>query len=133
MALQSPESPSTGSMTEQQPHSCVTCQRRKVECERRHPCSNCVKHGSVCEFRTPAPPRRRKRQSPGPDVYVKLKRAEELLQGYGIDLDHLSNDQLDNPQAGANSETNRIGAKDGVNTSDVKPAASQRPKCRLQR
>ncbi|KAL8754881.1 MAG: hypothetical protein Q9199_004024 [Rusavskia elegans] len=119
-------------MTEQQPHSCVTCQRRKVKCERRHPCSNCVKHGSVCEFRAPAPPRRRKRQSPGPDVYVKLKRAEELLQGYGIDLDHLSNDQLDKPQAGLNSETTRIGAKDGVDTSAVKPAANQRPKCRLQ-
>ncbi|KAI4241761.1 MAG: hypothetical protein L6R42_011186, partial [Xanthoria sp. 1 TBL-2021] len=86
-----------------------------------------------CEFRAPAPPRRRKRQSPGPDVYVKLKRAEELLQGYGIDPDHLSNDQLDKPQAAANSETTRIGAKDGVHTSDIKPAASQRPKCRLQR
>ncbi|KAL8801670.1 MAG: hypothetical protein Q9182_004307 [Xanthomendoza sp. 2 TL-2023] len=90
----------------EQPHSCVICQRRKVKCERRHPCSNCVKHGAVCEFRAPQPPRRRKRQSSDPDVLVKLKRCEDLLQRYGIELDGSAKQQiLDKPNSGDTSFT----------------------------
>ncbi|KAL7917318.1 hypothetical protein ACQKWADRAFT_324739 [Trichoderma austrokoningii] len=30
--------------------SCVTCRRRKVKCDRRNPCSNCVRHQIECHF-----------------------------------------------------------------------------------
>ncbi|KAL8685372.1 MAG: hypothetical protein Q9218_007800 [Villophora microphyllina] len=67
-----------------QPHSCAICQRRKVKCDRIDPCTNCIKHRVQCEYRSPAPPRRRKRTSPDPDVHAKLKRYEDILQGYGV-------------------------------------------------
>ena len=67
-----------------QPHSCVLCQRRKVKCDRRDPCSNCVKHQVQCVFRAPAPPRRRRKHSPDKSLEARLKRAEDLLEGYGV-------------------------------------------------
>lgn len=30
--------------------SCVTCRRRKVKCDRRDPCSNCIKNRGECHF-----------------------------------------------------------------------------------
>ncbi|KAL3960397.1 hypothetical protein ACCO45_005514 [Purpureocillium lilacinum] len=30
--------------------SCVTCRRRKVKCDRRDPCANCVRNGIECHF-----------------------------------------------------------------------------------
>ncbi|KAL8948181.1 MAG: hypothetical protein Q9222_005606 [Ikaeria aurantiellina] len=86
MNLQQPSATVTGP----QLHSCVTCQRRKVKCDRNDPCSNCTKHRAVCEFRTPAPPRRRKRTSPDPDLYAKVKRYEGLLQARGVKVEELN-------------------------------------------
>lgn len=36
----------------QYPISCIPCRRRKVRCNRRKPCSFCVKNGLKCEFPT---------------------------------------------------------------------------------
>ena len=39
--------------------SCVTCRRRKVKCDRRDPCANCVRQNIECHFPvTGRPPRR---------------------------------------------------------------------------
>lgn len=76
-----------------QPHSCVTCQRRKVKCDRNDPCSNCLKHRVECEYRAPAPPRRRKRQSPDPQLQAKMRRYEEILQKHGVKVDELDSDR----------------------------------------
>ncbi|KAL8715737.1 MAG: hypothetical protein Q9220_000404 [cf. Caloplaca sp. 1 TL-2023] len=85
-------------MTGPQLHSCVTCQRRKVKCDRYDPCSNCTKHRATCEFRSPAPPRRRKRTSPDPDLYAKVKRYEGLLQARGVKVEELnSRDRTQSP------------------------------------
>ncbi|KAI4237739.1 MAG: hypothetical protein LQ352_007920 [Teloschistes flavicans] len=77
-------------------HSCVICQRRKVKCDRIDPCSNCIKHRVQCEFRSPNPPKRRRRLSPDPDVYAKLKRYEHILQRHGVKPEEL-NDRSDRP------------------------------------
>ncbi|KAL8752908.1 MAG: hypothetical protein Q9184_005586 [Pyrenodesmia sp. 2 TL-2023] len=76
-----------------QPHSCVICQRRKVKCDRNDPCSNCLKHRVECEYRAPAPPRRRKRQSPDPQLQAKMRRYEEILQEHGVKVDELNADR----------------------------------------
>ncbi|KAI4169341.1 MAG: hypothetical protein LQ348_007287 [Seirophora lacunosa] len=72
-----------------QPNACVICQRRKVKCDRTDPCLNCVKHRVQCEYRAPAPPRRRKRQSPDPQLHAKVRRYEQILQQHGVRVDDL--------------------------------------------
>ena len=73
----------------QQPHSCVLCSRRKVRCDRRDPCSNCTKARAECIFRTPAPPRRRKRRSPETTLHARLRRYEQMLEARGVDMESL--------------------------------------------
>lgn len=124
-----------------QPHSCVICQRRKVKCERADPCSNCVKHKVQCEYRSPAPPRRRKRTSPDPDVYTKLKRYEDILQGYGVKPEDLNGDQgpprpnqLDSPLPLASAKSEASTASKKGNKTPQSPLASiQRTKWQQSR
>ncbi|CAG8130601.1 unnamed protein product [Penicillium nalgiovense] len=64
----------------QQQLSCVTCRRRKVKCNRRDPCSNCLKTGIACVF--PASARKFQRASKPPkiDVIDRLKRLEDMVK-----------------------------------------------------
>lgn len=56
--------------------SCITCRRRKVKCNKSHPCSNCTKAGSECIF--PAPGRAPRRPRVGGKV--GSEREAELLK-----------------------------------------------------
>ena len=40
--------------------SCAVCQRRKVKCNRTHPCAACTKSGFECHFPSPSRSKRRK-------------------------------------------------------------------------
>lgn len=45
-----------------QPLSCLRCAQRKVRCDRMVPCSNCIKHDSICEFPQPRTERRKRKR-----------------------------------------------------------------------
>ena len=65
-------------------HSCVICRQRKVKCDRRDPCTNCVKAEKECSFIAPVRGKRRlKKKLPREGLHAKLKRYEQLLQSYG--------------------------------------------------
>lgn len=73
--------------------SCVTCRRRKVRCNKRSPCSNCVKAGIDCVF---PPPGRAPRKSKRPADAALLSRLRRLE---GV-IEHLSGN---NPEAGSST------------------------------
>ncbi|KAI0129379.1 fungal-specific transcription factor domain-containing protein [Hypoxylon sp. NC0597] len=60
--------------------ACVLCQNRKIKCDRKTPCSNCIKANVACTPSTPAPARKRRR--PNQDLQQRLARCEELLSEY---------------------------------------------------
>ncbi|KAI0536250.1 fungal-specific transcription factor domain-containing protein [Xylaria digitata] len=86
--------------------ACVHCQYRKIKCDRRQPCSNCIKVSIIllclileylivmshvrvnehtfakiaCKPSTPAPPHKRRR--PNQDLLERLARCEQLLKQY---------------------------------------------------
>ncbi|KAL7625626.1 hypothetical protein AAE478_004846 [Parahypoxylon ruwenzoriense] len=60
--------------------ACVLCQNRKIKCDRKTPCSNCIKANITCTPSTPAPARKRRR--PNQDLQQRLARCEELLSEY---------------------------------------------------
>ncbi|KZL83821.1 fungal specific transcription factor domain-containing protein [Colletotrichum incanum] len=62
------------------PLACVLCQRRKVKCDRKYPCANCVKSKATCSPSIPAPVRKRRR--PNAELQARLARCEELLAKY---------------------------------------------------
>lgn len=61
--------------------SCITCRRRKVRCNRRDPCFNCVKAGIACVFPEPVRNSRKIRESSRTDLGHRLNRLEDLVQG----------------------------------------------------
>lgn len=67
-------------------YACVSCQQRKIKCDRNEPCSNCSKSKADCKFVAPAP-RRRKRKSPEEELLLRVQQCELLLKKHGIDVD----------------------------------------------
>lgn len=68
--------------------ACVLCHQRKIKCNRKFPCNNCIKTQSHCEPATLAP-RRRRRKIPPPDLVDQLRVYESLLRANNIKFDHL--------------------------------------------
>ena len=69
--------------------SCVTCRKRKVKCDKRHPCSNCNKAGIECLFPGPGRAPRRSRKPPDTELLARLRRLEGVVQnlGKGVDVE----------------------------------------------
>lgn len=69
--------------------NCLACKRRKVRCDRKQPCGNCVRRGAECVFPTSGRvPRRieretttdRSRHRGRSQLIGRLRRLEELLE-----------------------------------------------------
>ncbi|RDL41217.1 uncharacterized protein BP5553_01196 [Venustampulla echinocandica] len=91
-------------------YSCVLCSQRKVKCDRKDPCLNCVRAGAECIPSNPAPPRRRKR-TVEVGLHERLQRCEDLLKTYGL--------SIDGENAGENQDRNQINA---VPSENIPPA-----------
>ena len=68
--------------------NCLACKRRKVRCDRKQPCGNCVRRGAECVFPTSGRvPRRIERETTSDrtrhrghsQLLGRLRRLEELL------------------------------------------------------
>lgn len=70
------------------PRSCVTCRRRKVKCDKTHPCRNCTRQHIECVFPTPGrAPRKARKISDTRDVELlaRLRRLEGVVKRMGVD------------------------------------------------
>jgi hypothetical protein len=67
--------------------SCVTCRKRKVKCDKRHPCSNCNKAAIECVFPGPGRAPRRSRKPPDTELLARLRRLEGVVQSLGKGVD----------------------------------------------
>ena len=72
------------------PRSCVTCRRRKVRCDKIHPCTNCTRAHIDCIYPTPGrAPRKARKPTDGNDVELlsRLRRLEGIVQGLGVEVE----------------------------------------------
>ena len=69
------------------PRSCTTCRKRKVRCDKRHPCSNCHKAGIECIFPRPGRAPRRSKKPPDSELLARLRRLEGVVQSLGKGAD----------------------------------------------
>lgn len=60
--------------------SCVTCRRRKVRCNKRSPCSNCVKGNVECIFPPPGRAPRKFKRPPDAELLSRLRRLEGVIE-----------------------------------------------------
>ncbi|KAG8533755.1 uncharacterized protein KY384_001496 [Bacidia gigantensis] len=91
-----PKQASPAASTGLNPRSCVTCRKRKVRCDKKHPCSNCSKANSECIFPGPGRAPRRSRKPQDTELLARLRRLEGVVQGLGKGVD----DGVDIPSTG---------------------------------
>lgn len=68
--------------------ACVLCQQRKVKCDRKFPCANCMKAGVQCISAALAP-RQRRRRFPERELLDRLRHYEEMLRRNKISFEPL--------------------------------------------
>lgn len=73
------------------PRSCVTCRRRKVRCDKREPCSNCVKAHIDCVFPPPGRAPRKPRRPHDAELLKRLRRLESVVDSLGTQVDEDGN------------------------------------------
>lgn len=71
------------------PRSCVTCRKRKVKCDKTHPCTNCNRARIECIY--PAPgraPRKVRKVGEGRDreLLERLRRLEGVVKNLGVEV-----------------------------------------------
>ncbi|KOC17475.1 putative C6 transcription factor [Aspergillus flavus AF70] len=60
--------------------SCITCRRRKVRCNKKCPCVNCVKAGIECVFPPPGRAPRKSKRPHDAELLLRLKRLEGVIE-----------------------------------------------------
>lgn len=86
------------------PRSCVTCRRRKVRCDKREPCSNCVKANHECVFPPPGRAPRKPRRPHDAELLKRLRRLESVVDSLGTQVD---DDGNVHPSVEANGNSRR--------------------------
>ncbi|KAK3725919.1 hypothetical protein LTR37_000067 [Vermiconidia calcicola] len=97
------------------PRSCVTCRKRKVKCDKTHPCSNCNRAHIECVFPGPGrAPRKARKTGDGRDkeLLERLRRLEGVVKGMGVEVPA---DEKENSQAfrGQTEPRDRAGSREG--------------------
>ncbi|KAL7629529.1 hypothetical protein AAE478_001050 [Parahypoxylon ruwenzoriense] len=89
--IQSPAEalPPSQSSKQQRVLACTLCRQRKVKCDHKFPCSNCIKSRVKCVPTTVLPRRRPRRRFPGKDVLEHLHKYEELLRQNNVGFEPL--------------------------------------------
>ncbi|KAK0647976.1 Transcription factor vrtR1 [Lasiodiplodia hormozganensis] len=81
--------------------ACVLCQQRKIKCNRKFPCSNCIRSKASCVPATVNP--RRKRRFPERELLDRLNRYEDLLRQNNVKFEPLHKEENASPNVeGAN-------------------------------
>lgn len=65
------------------PRSCVTCRRRKVKCDKKPKCTNCVKGNIECTYPSPGRAPRKPRKPQDSELLERLRKLEGVVQMLG--------------------------------------------------
>jgi hypothetical protein len=98
------------------PRSCVTCRKRKVKCDKIHPCTNCNRARIECIY--PAPgraPRKVRKIGDGRDkeLLERLRRLEGVVKNLGVEVPDGDEDKDSSKEA---EETVKAAADTGRRT-----------------
>ncbi|EED17691.1 C6 transcription factor, putative [Talaromyces stipitatus ATCC 10500] len=104
--------------------ACVLCQQRKVKCDRKFPCANCVKSQAQCVPATLAP-RRRRRRFPDRELLDRLRSYEELLRQNNISFDSVHSETItEKDHVGAEGEHELETQERGTSRADSVPSTT---------
>ncbi|KAK6005020.1 hypothetical protein QM012_007799 [Aureobasidium pullulans] len=96
--------------------ACASCQQRKVKCDRKFPCSTCIKSGGQCI--PVAAPRQRRRRFPEAELLQRVRHLEGLLRQHNIDFEPLHSNVAE--KGGTESIETNNGKEERRNSPDIK-------------
>lgn len=104
--------------------ACVSCQQRKVKCDRHFPCAHCLRAGIPC---VPASlvPRQRRRRFPERDLLQRLRHYEDLLHQNNVDFQPLHPTSPASATAVSAEQTSLAAAAAAANTNNRGTEASE--------
>lgn len=107
----------------------MLCHQRKVKCDRRTPCANCIKSGSEC---VPAAVTRRRprRRIVEQELLERVRRYEELLRTNSVGFEPLHNDTATgktspNTEGDYGSDYDKV--MDSIETESGTPSSVSKP------
>lgn len=105
LSIASPAPQLQGPLKSLNHYSCDLCYRRKVKCDKKNPCTYCVKHQAPCIPASTGASHPRKKRFPEAELLRRLRKYEAALTAYGADIDAILNDEepTDNMQYGLES------------------------------
>lgn len=98
--------------------ACASCQQRKIKCDRKFPCSSCIKSNVHCV--PVAVPRQRRRRFPEAELLQRVRHLEDLLRQHNIDYEPLHGNAAE-----------KIGA-DGTGTTSGKEGERSSPEIKTE-
>jgi hypothetical protein len=87
------------------PRSCVTCRRRKVKCDKKNPCSNCVRAKIECIFPGPGRAPRKSRKPPDAELLDRLRRLEGVVSSLNAQVEEHEQEAADREKERQSSTT----------------------------
>ncbi|KAK4120294.1 hypothetical protein N657DRAFT_658608 [Parathielavia appendiculata] len=108
-----------GGTTPKRVLACQLCQQRKVKCDRKFPCSNCVRSNARCVPATLVP-RQRRRRFPERELLARIRHYEALLQEHHIPFEPLHPPAPGNPESSNQSQSGH-----SPNTRSEPPSSSE--------
>lgn len=84
--------PSSQGVKSQRVLACVLCQQRKVKCNRKFPCANCIRSRTQCVPAATLARRQRRRRFPERELLDHIRRYESLLRQNNIEFEPLHKD-----------------------------------------
>lgn len=88
--------------------SCLLCHQRKIRCDKRSPCSNCVRADVMCCYPTSEPPGRRPPKSTIAEVAARVARLERTItaisnNAFNVDSNATSTTAIKSPSSEADT------------------------------
>ena len=90
-------------------HSCIRCFKRKVRCDKKQPCTACVRHNVDCVPRAPNIPRLIKGRTREEALVRRIQLYEALLRKSGVEISTLSADPSSVTQEASGSTSELVG------------------------
>ena len=84
--------------------ACVLCQQRKVKCDRKFPCANCIRSHAQCVPAATLVLRQRRRRFPERELLDRLRHYESLLRHSNIKFEPLHKNYSTTEKKSLNTE-----------------------------
>jgi hypothetical protein len=92
------------------PRSCITCRRRKVKCDKKQPCANCLRARIECVFPGPGRAPRKTRKPADAELLERLRRLEGVVQNLNAQVEEHEHEAAERERESSSRKSSAVAA-----------------------